>query len=50
VNQPFKRHPNGRVFGPEAVMNPFDLGGEKRHLFPTDLTGLKAMHANKSLQ
>jgi hypothetical protein len=35
-NQPFKLHPNGRVFDPEAVMNPFSLGGEKRTLFPLD--------------
>lgn len=50
VNEPFKLQPNGKVFDPEAVMNPFYLGGEKRHLFPTDLAGLKAMYANKSLQ
>jgi hypothetical protein len=50
VNQPFKLQPNGRVFDPEAVMNPFYLGGEKRHLFPTDLAGLKTLYARKSLQ
>jgi hypothetical protein len=50
VNEPFKLQPNGKVFDPEAVMNPFYLGGEKRHLFPTDLSGLKTLYANKSLQ
>ncbi len=50
VNEPFKLQPNGKVFDPEAVMNPFYLGGEKRHLFPTDLAGLKTMYANKSLR
>ena len=37
VNQPFKLQPNGRVFDPEAVMNPFYLGGEKRDLLQTDI-------------
>jgi hypothetical protein len=50
TNQPFKLQPNGRVFDPEAVMNPFYLGGEKQSLLPTDLAGLKALYANKSLQ
>ena len=50
TNQPFKLQPNGRVFDPEAVMNPFYLGGEKHSLLPTDLAGLKALYANKSLQ
>ena len=50
ANQPFKLQPNGKVFDPEAVMNPFYLGGEKRSLLPTDLAGLKALYANKSLQ
>ena len=50
-NQPFKLQPNGRVFDPEAVMNPFYLGGdEKRSLLPTDLAGLKALYASKKLQ
>ncbi len=50
ANQPFKLQPNGKVFNPEAVMNPFYLGGEKQSLLPTDLAGLKALYANKSLQ
>ena len=48
-NQPFKLQPNGRVFDPEAVMNPFYIGGEKRNLLPTDLAGLKALYASKRL-
>jgi hypothetical protein len=50
TNQPFKLQPNGRVFDPEAVMNPFYLGGEKQSLLDTDLAGLKALYANESLQ
>lgn len=50
TNQPFKLQPNGRVFDPEAVMNPFYLGGEKQSLLHTDLAGLKALYANKTLQ
>jgi hypothetical protein len=49
-NQPFKLHPNGRVFDPEAVMNPFYLGGEKRELLPTDIAALRALYASKKLQ
>lgn len=45
-NQPFKLHPNGRVFSPEAVMNPFNLGGEKRNLFPIDLASIRNLYAN----
>jgi hypothetical protein len=44
-NQPFKLHPNGRVFDPEAVMNPFSLGGEKRSLFPLDKAALRSIYA-----
>lgn len=44
-NQPFKLHPNGRVFSPEAVMNPFYLGGEKRSLFPLDIAALRTLYA-----
>ena len=44
-NQPFKLKPNGRVFDPEAVMNPFSLGGEKRDLLPTDLAALRSLYA-----
>ncbi len=50
TNQPFKLQPNGRVFDPEAVMNPFYLGGEKQELLHTDLAGLKALYASKKLQ
>ncbi|HET7423602.1 MAG TPA: hypothetical protein VFJ92_08575 [Gemmatimonadales bacterium] len=46
TNQPFKLHPNGRVFSPEAVMNPFNLGGEKRNLFPSDLASIRSLYAN----
>jgi hypothetical protein len=43
--QPFVLKPNGRVFNPEAVMNPGYLGGEKRALFPTDLAGFLSLYA-----
>lgn len=45
-NEPFKLQPNGKVFDPEAVMNPFYLGGEKRSPFPTDLAGLRALYTS----
>lgn len=45
-NQPFKLQPNGKVFDPEAVMNPFYLGGEKRAPFPTDVAGLRTLYSN----
>ena len=32
-------------YSPEAVMNPFYLGGEKRDLLPTDLAALRTMYA-----
>jgi hypothetical protein len=47
-NEPFKLQPNGKVFDPEAVMNPFYLGGEKRSPFPTDVAGLRTLYANHS--
>ena len=50
ANQPFAVQPDGRVFDPEAVMNPFYLGGEKRELLPTDIAGLRAMYASQALQ
>jgi hypothetical protein len=50
TNQPFKLQPNGRVFDPEAVMNPFYLGGEKRDLLQTDIAGLRALYASQQLQ
>jgi hypothetical protein len=48
TNQPFKLQPNGKVFDPEAIMNPFYLGGDKRELFPTDVAGLRALYASKT--
>jgi hypothetical protein len=45
-NQPFKLQPNGKVFNPEAVMNPAYLGGENRSLFPTDIAGLRTLYTN----
>lgn len=49
TNQPFKVQPNGRVFDPEAVMNPFYIGGEKRSLLKTDIAGLRALYGSKAL-
>jgi hypothetical protein len=49
TNQPFKLQPNGKIFDPEAVMNPFYVGGEKRELLGTDIAGLRALYATKSL-
>jgi len=47
ANQPFKLHPNLRVFSPEAVMNPFYLGGDdKRSPLPTDVAGLRTLYSN----
>jgi len=43
--QPFTLKPNGRVFNPEAVMNPFYVFGEKRSLYPADVAGLVTMYA-----
>ena len=48
TNQPFKLQPNGRVFDPEAVMNPFYLGGDKPELQPTDIAGLRALYGSKT--
>lgn len=48
TNQPFKLQPNGRVFDPEAVMNPFYLGGDKRQLMPTDIAGLRTMYGSRT--
>jgi len=44
-NQPFKLKPNGKVYSPHAVMNPFYLGGEQRTLLPTDIAGLRTLYA-----
>jgi hypothetical protein len=46
VNEPFKLQPNGKVFDPEAIMNPYYIGGDKRDLFPTDIAGLRTMYAS----
>ncbi len=46
--QPFTLKPNGRVFNPEAVMNPFYLGGEKRELLTTDKAALRTLYARKA--
>jgi hypothetical protein len=46
--QPFKLQPNGRVFDPEAVMNPFYIGGDKRELLPTDIAALRALYASRT--
>lgn len=42
--QPLRVKPNGRVFNPEAVMNGFYVGGEKRSLMPTDVAGLTTLY------
>lgn len=44
-NQPFQLKPNLSVFNPEAVMNPFYLGGEERTPLPTDVAGLRTLYA-----
>jgi hypothetical protein len=44
-----KLHPGDRLFSPEAVMNPFYAGGEKRTLLHTDLAALRALYAAKNL-
>lgn len=47
-NQPFKLQPNGKVFNPEAVMNPYYLGGEERTPLPTDVAGMRTMYARSN--
>ena len=47
LRQPFKLQPNLRVFDPEAVMNPYYLGGEKRFLYPTDKAALTTLYGRK---
>lgn len=44
-NQPFKLQPNGKVFNPEAVMNPYYIGGEERTPLATDVAGMRTMYA-----
>jgi hypothetical protein len=47
-NQPFRLQPNGRVYDPEAVMNPAYLGGaQKRHPLPTDEAGLRTLYGRQ---
>lgn len=48
TNQPFKLQPNGKVFDPEAIMNPYYLGGDKRELQSTDIAALRALYASKT--
>jgi len=43
-NQKLLLRRNGRLYTPEAVMNPVYFGGEKRSPFPTDLAGLRALY------
>jgi len=43
-NQMLRIKGNGEVFTPEAVMNPFYFGGEKRDLFTTDVAGFLTMY------
>lgn len=45
AREPFKLQPNGSVFDPEAVMNPYYLGGEKRDLYGTDEAALRSLYA-----
>lgn len=44
-NQPLTLKPNGRIFNPEAVMNPGYFGGEKRMPLPTDVAGLTTLYS-----
>ena len=44
-HQPFTLKPNLRVFNPEAVMNPFYLGGEERTPLSTDVAGFETLYA-----
>ena len=45
LNQPLRLRPNGHIFTPEAVMNPIDFGGEKRSLFPMDVSSIKTLYS-----
>ncbi len=42
---PLKIHPGGRIFSPEAVMNPAYIGGDIRELFPIDEAGYYTLYA-----
>jgi len=46
LHQPFPRD-DGTFFSPEAVMNPYYLGGEKRDPLPTDVAGMLTMYARR---
>jgi hypothetical protein len=46
-NQPFILDAERSPFHPEAVMNPFYLGGEKRALLPTDLAALRTLYGRE---
>jgi hypothetical protein len=43
---PLRLHPNGRIFSPEAIMNPGYAGGEKRVLRPIDEAGIRILYAD----
>lgn len=45
--QPLRLRPNGNVFTPEAVMNPFYLFGEKRGLLSPDRAGLRSLYGRE---
>lgn len=45
--QPLRLRPNGNVFTPEAVMNPFYLHGEKRELLLTDQAALESLYGRR---
>jgi hypothetical protein len=48
TNQPFRLQPNGKVYDPEAVMNPAYLGGTaKRQPLPTDEAALRTLFGRK---
>jgi hypothetical protein len=48
ANEPFKLQPNGKVYDPEAVMNPAYLGGTaKRQPLPTDQAALRTLFGRK---
>lgn len=44
VDQQFKIKGQDRVFNPEAVMNPYYIGGEKRAPLSTDVAGLRTLY------
>jgi hypothetical protein len=47
-HQPFKLKPSGKVYDPEAVMNPAYLGGtDKRSPQPSDEAALRTLYARK---